>query len=262
MHRAERDALLEKTLRGKEGFEKYYGDIYGERWQRLRTALLADTNPVPYDAGGAEKYFMDAASIKAASELPLEKAENILDMCAAPGGKTLVLASRMKNDARLTANDRAVPRVRRLEKTCDDCLSPEVRRRVSVTCSDAAKLCRTQGECYDAILLDAPCSSERHVLKDMKELSKWSPSRIRQVTTLQWSLLSCAFRLLARHGFLVYSTCAINENENEKIIERLVSRFSGVRLVKSECILPDVCDGSGPIFYALVEKIENQNYDL
>lgn len=230
MHRADRAALAEKSLRGQDGFEKFYGNIYGERWQRLRTALLAETKPVAFYAGGSEKYFLDVASITAASTLPLENATDVLDMCAAPGGKTLVLASRMKSDAHLTSNDRAMPRVRRLEQTCDSCLPPEVRARVSVTCSDAAKLCKTQNECYDAILLDAPCSSERHVLKDAKELAKWSPARIRQVATLQWSLLSCAFRLLKSGGFLLYSTCAICDDENDKMISRLLERFPTAKL--------------------------------
>lgn len=276
MHRAERAALAENSLRGEAGFEKYYSEIYGERWQALRTALLQNTNPISFDAGGKEKYFLDAASVVAASSLPLENAENILDMCAAPGGKTLVLASRMKSDARLTSNDRAVPRVNRLTETCNSCLPEETRKRVTVTCSDAAKMCKKQSECYDAILLDAPCSSERHVLQDEKELAKWSPARIRQVTTLQWSLLSSAYRLLKNGGFILYSTCAINEGENDKMIERLLSKFDGVRIrndLANECnsvlgndfpkavstkygniILPDVSGGAGPIYFSLVCK--------
>lgn len=275
MHRADRAALAEKSLRGEDGFEKYYGNIYGERWQQLRAALLADAHHVAFDAGGAQKYFLDAASVAAARALPLENAADILDMCAAPGGKTLVIASRMKKEARLTSNDRAMPRVRRLTETCDSCLSPEVRARVTVTCADAAKLCKAQGECYDAILLDAPCSSERHVLKDARELAKWSPARIRQVTTLQWSLLSCAFRLLRRGGFLLYSTCAVCDDENDKMISRLLSRFSDAQLADAagkntghgeyilradktplgNIILPDVCDGAGPIYFSVVKKI-------
>lgn len=276
MHRAERAALAENSLRGEAGFEKYYSEIYGERWQVLRTALLQNTNPISFDAGGKEKYFLDAASVVAASSLPLENAENILDMCAAPGGKTLVLASRMKSDARLTSNDRAVPRVNRLTETCNSCLPDEARKRVTVTCSDAAKMCKKHSECYDAILLDAPCSSERHVLQDEKELAKWSPARIRQVTTLQWSLLSSAYRLLKNGGFILYSTCAINESENDKMIERLLSKFDGVQIrndLANECncvlgnefpkavstkygniILPDVSGGAGPIYFSLVCK--------
>lgn len=280
MHQKDRSALAENSFRGASGFEKYYSEIYGERWQVLRTALLQNTNPISFDAGGKEKYFLDAASVVAASSLPLENAENILDMCAAPGGKTLVLASRMKSDAHLTSNDRAVPRVNRLTETCNSCLPEEARKRVAVTCSDAAKMCKKQSECYDAILLDAPCSSERHVLQDEKELAKWSPARIRQVTTLQWSLLSSAYRLLKNGGFILYSTCAINESENDKMIERLLSKFDRVQIrndLANECnsvlgndfpkavstkygniILPDVSGGAGPIYFSLVYKeVEN-----
>lgn len=274
MHRTERAALSQKKLRGETGFDKFYSGIYGDRWQGLKAALLREANPVRFDAGGEEPYFLDAASLAAASFLPLDEAEKIIDMCAAPGGKTVVLASRMKATAALVANDRSASRVKRLAETCKNCLAPETAERVSVTCCDSAKLCRTQGECYDAILLDAPCSSERHVLCDAKELAKWSEARIRQVTTLQWALLSCAFRLLRRGGFLLYSTCAINQSENDEMLQKLLARFPNSAFLanekgnndagnfdlaaeKTKCgqlVLPDTHSGAGPLYFSLVQK--------
>ena len=107
---------------------------------------------------------MDKASIIASASLPLDGAESILDMCAAPGGKTLVLASLMPNECHLLANDRSGDRVNRLKKVLDDSLPPNKRNRIDVCCKDAAAMCRANNECFDRILLDAPCSSERHVL--------------------------------------------------------------------------------------------------
>ena len=75
------------SLKGKEGFELFYRNLYGDRWDSLKKAFFEQNQAVEYKIEGAEKsYFLDAASILAACCLPLEGAENILDLCAAPGG--------------------------------------------------------------------------------------------------------------------------------------------------------------------------------
>ena len=232
---------------------------------------------------GAEKsYFLDSASVLAALCLPLEGAEDILDLCAAPGGKTLVLASRMPENASLSSNERSPERKHRLAVVVETCLPPEISERVTTSCSDGATWCTRQSECFDRILLDAPCSSERHVLADPKYLNSWSPSRIKTVTTEQWALLSSAYRLLKPQGILLYSTCALCPQENDQMIERLykkfnkdgnafsllepepdlseISTFCNIKLPGSEktkygfMILPDKEEGAGPIFFAILKK--------
>lgn len=142
-----------------------------------------------YKIPGAEKsYFLDSASVLAALCLPLKGAERILDLCAAPGGKTLVLASRMDPDALLSSNERSPERKHRLAVVVETCLPPQISASVKTSCSDGSTWCTRQSECFDRILLDAPCSSERHVYLDPKYLKDWSLSRIKTVTTEQWAL--------------------------------------------------------------------------
>ena len=214
-------------LSGKEGFEKYYQDLYGARWQDLKNSFQKETNTVEYFVKGAQNpYYLDRASVLAALCLPVKNSQNILDLCAAPGGKTVVLASRMDKETELFANERSASRKTRLQNTVNTCLPSEINSRIKVSCSDGAVWCKKQSECFDRILLDAPCSSERHVFLDSKYLDQWTPSRIKTVTMQQWSLLSCAFRLLKENGIMVYSTCALCPLENDLMIEKLLQKFN------------------------------------
>ena len=268
-----------EKLCGAEGFEKYYSELYGERWLKLKQAFANPTDSVEYHVTGAQKsYFLDSASILAALCLPLNDAHDILDLCAAPGGKTLVLASCMDKSAVLSSNERSPQRKHRLATVVQECLPPDINERITVSCSDGATWCTRQTECFDSILLDAPCSSERHVIADPKYLDQWSLSRIKTVTMEQWALLSSAYRLLRRGGYLLYSTCALCPQENDRMIERLAKKFQ-IELVepapgkqkitefaqfdlpeyeKTEYgwqILPDKANGAGPIFFSLIKKL-------
>lgn len=276
-----------KSLHGEEAFEDYYSAIYGQRWPALKAALLKESQPKAFKAyDGGSEYYLDAASVLAALSLPVKNAQNILDMCAAPGGKSLVLASRMNGGASLRCNERSFDRCMRLRKVIADHLPQETQERVKISCGDGALLCKKESALYDAILLDAPCSSERHVLNDPKYLAEWSPARVKSLAMQQWALLSSAYRLLASGGFLLYSTCAINPSENSQLAQRLLKKFPEARalpmkellaqqkeageavkglfdldfLPKFEVqelgfsILPDVQDGAGPIYFCLFCK--------
>lgn len=270
-------------LTGKEGFEKYYQDLYGTRWQDLKIAFQKENKTVEYFVKGAQNpYYLDSASVLAAVCLPLKNAEKILDLCAAPGGKTVVLASRMDGESELFANERSASRKTRLHNTINTCLPSEINSRIKVSCSDGATWCKKQSECFDRILLDAPCSSERHVFLDSKYLDQWTPSRIKTVTMQQWSLLSCAFRLLKENGIMIYSTCALCPSENDLMIEKLLQKFNKQKdtiellpikydeeEIKPFCseklpdfektqygaqILPDIQNGAGPIYFSIIKK--------
>ena len=283
---AKAKASGKEKLFGADGFEQYYGELYGERWQALKESFAGEGSAVEYHVTGAEKsYFLDSASVLAALCLPLEDATDLLDLCAAPGGKTLVLASRMSADATLSSNERSPERKHRLAVVVETCLPPSISERVKTSCSDGATWCTRQTECFDRILLDAPCSSERHVIADPKYLNSWSPSRIKTVTTEQWALLSSAYRLLRPEGILLYSTCALCPEENDGMIERLYKKFNkdGSSFTMLEpapdlaqvsafapalslpgfektqygyMIMPDRQNGAGPIYFSIIKKLK------
>ena len=304
-----------QKLRGATGFEAYYSALYGERWQAIKAAFSAEPAYVAYYAGGkpnnavstpaasagaqdaeiaasatastaatatadrtCEPYFLDAGSVRAAVSLPLAGAEHILDMCAAPGGKTLVLASCMGGDATLLSNERSAERRIRLSRVCDASLPPATRARVTISGNDGATMCLKQSACFDRILLDAPCSSERHVLSDSRYLAEWSPARIKTLAMTQWALLSSAWRMLTSGSYLLYSTCALAREENDGVITRLLKKFADAETLPAAVasdasafcaaalpegeptehgtiILPDVAGGAGPLYFCLLRKL-------
>lgn len=277
-----------KGLKGPDGFENYYSNLFANRWPAIKESFLQEKDSVEYKVLGAEKsYFLDSASVFAALCLPLKNCDKILDLCAAPGGKTIVLASRMENQAFLYANERSSERKRRLDTVIKTCLPESISQRIKTSCSDGALWCKKESEVYQRILLDAPCSSERHVIVDPKYLNEWSAARIKTVSMEQWALLSCAYRLLEVGGILLYSTCALCPEENDNMIEKLykkfnkngdafelleacphlqeISEFSKIELPSYEKtkygyqILPDLQNGAGPIYFSIIKKKKSIN---
>lgn len=287
-------------LQGPEGFDTYYTQIFAERWPVLKESLLGETVHAELKAGGEESYYLDPGSVCAALTLPVEGAEKLLDLCAAPGGKTLVIASNMDEDALLCSNERSPERKARLAKVVNTCLPHAVSKRITVSCSDGATWCRRETESFDRILLDVPCSSERHVLQDPKYLKDWTPSRIKTLSMEQWALLSSAWRLLRKGGFLVYSTCALSPDENDSVIKKLMKKFpdasccSRDEMQQTFCnnlkkldgkltlpenldlmkvyenaektelgfhVLPDTDFGTGPLYFTLLKKSLSETSD-
>jgi 16S rRNA (cytosine1407-C5)-methyltransferase len=286
--------------RGEAAFRAYYGGLFGERWPALEAALAAEPDSVAFRSGeGQEPYFMDSASIFAAQSLQLPPEGKILDACAAPGGKSLVLASRMGlrttgprypgTGLSLVSNELSADRRRRLREVLDRHLTPELRARVQTTARDAAAMCRSFEAAFDAILLDAPCSSERHVLRqacarseagrsaDKSALAEWSPARIRGLAMRQWALLSSALIMLKTGGCLVYSTCALSPDENDGVVARARAKhraadgglslrfdkpvYEGPRGMDGAeeteygiSILPDRNGGAGPMYICRIWK--------
>ncbi|QQO07477.1 16S rRNA methyltransferase [Breznakiella homolactica] len=254
---------------GETDFEEYYRSVYKGRWEKLRAALLEETSPVPYSRGLCAPYTLDRASVLAAESLRLPGEGTVLDACAAPGGKSLVIASAMGAEVRLLANELSGERRRRLVNVLGKHLSGEQRSRVTVSGFDAAALAgkKSERERFSGILLDAPCSSERHVLADKKALAQWTPARPVFLARRQWALLSSAFLLLKPGYSLVYATCAVSSEENDRVAARLMKKYSpGLELDRPDfsegeetefgrLILPDRAGGMGPMYVARFRKL-------
>lgn len=147
--------------------------------------------------------------------------EAVLDVCAAPGGKTGHMAALMRNEGFIVANDNSRPRLMKLQANLQ-----RLGVKAEYTLYDATKLAsQFDGQLFDRILLDAPCSGEGLInLSDQRTLDTWSVAHIRRLSTLQRQLILNAFRLLRPGGRLVYSTCTLAPEEDEMIIDWLLKK--------------------------------------
>jgi 16S rRNA (cytosine1407-C5)-methyltransferase len=259
---------------GATAFRERYSGIFGERWEGLERALGNPVDAVSFEASpGFPPYNLDAASVEAAAFLPLPGGE-VLDACAAPGGKTLVLASRMGSVDRLIANELSPDRRRRLSIVLDRHLESSLRVRVHVAGEDAAAMCRRNEGRFSAILLDAPCSSERHVLADAGALESWRPSRVKSLALRQWALLSSAFIMLVEGGWLLYVTCSLGPEENDGVVGRLRQKWGDALAIDAptggaweagdygSSLLPDRSGGRGPLYVARFRKLPGRQPEI
>lgn len=234
-------------------------------------------------ASGLRNYYMlDLASVVAALSLDVYPGHKVLDMCAAPGGKALVLARQLFGagdiTGQLVANDRSSDRRARLKAVLSEYLPTNVMVSCSIHGLEAQQWGRHQPERFDRVLLDAPCGSERHVLQHaaakrrdvMKD--EWSPARSKRNASLQVDLLLSGIKSLRPGGRIVYSTCSVSPVENDKVVEKALKRNANmdvvrdceplVRLIGAEQTLyghiacPDTANGWGPLYWCTMEKRE------
>ena len=149
--------------------------------------------------------------------------ETILDMCAAPGGKTTQIAMLSKNEALITACERNTARTQRLKYN----IEKQSAKGVCVMNMDARDL--DDFFSFDKILLDAPCSGSGTLFKISGE--NFSEELIQKVTKTQISLLNKAIKLAKQNGEIVYSTCSILKEENEEIISKALEKYENIEIV-------------------------------
>lgn len=257
-----------KLLPPIERFDEYYTNYYGERWQQLKEALLLKSNPIELKEELITPYYMDEASIICANLLEINPGDSVLDMCAAPGGKTLILASKLKGTGYLISNDRSSKRRSRLHSVINEHLKEEYKENIKVTAHDSSKWGIFEKNVYDKILLDAPCSSERHVLSTPSALEMWTTNRPKHLAIQQFAMLASALDAVKPGGIILYSTCAITPQEDEEVIEKLFKKRNGkfslidfdAKFVEKRkyggIILPDNSQGRGPLYFCLIKKTE------
>ena len=166
-----------------------------------------------------EIYIQNLSSMLPPIILDPKPNEDILDMCAAPGGKTTELTSLSNNEANITAYEMNKIRAEKLKYN----LEKQGATRVSIIEKDSRKIDNFFS--FDKILLDAPCSGSGTLIEE-NDNSNFTQELINKSIKSQTTLLQKAFRILKKDHILVYSTCSILKEENEEIIKKLLENNS------------------------------------
>jgi len=191
----------------------------GEGFEVLRDSDLVTSGGI---------YLQNEASWVPIIALNPQPGEVILDVCAAPGGKTSHIAALMRNTGRLVANDNSRPRLMKLRQNLT-----RLHATAEYTLHDGTRLSKVFPKpIFDKILLDAPCSGEGLInLAQPKTLDSWSVAHIRRLSGLQKQLITEAWKLLKPGGKLVYSTCTMAPEENEVVVNYLLKRHDNAMVV-------------------------------
>jgi len=180
-------------------------------------------------------YPMNPSSLLPALALDVQSDDLILDACAAPGGKALIIAENLGKKGKLIANDISGARRFRMKQIFFDYGFSSI----ELWGKKAEIIFKTNPDYFDRILVDAPCSSEKHVWNSKEHLKDWSPGRVRQLKQRQLALLCGLFIALKPGGRMVYSTCAITPEENEEVVAKLLKKKQGaIRLVSYKTKAP------------------------
>jgi NOL1/NOP2/sun family putative RNA methylase len=172
-------------------------------------------------------YIQEPSAMTPAAVLAPKTGERVLDLCAAPGGKTTQLAAAMQGQGVIVANDLGSDRVKVLIKNIELMGIPNA----IVTNETPERLARCFPEYFDRVLVDAPCSGEGMFRKDAGVLSAWTPQSNLLFARTQQQIIASAAEMLRPGGRLVYSTCTFSPAENEELILRFLEEHTDFTLI-------------------------------
>ncbi|KAJ1634332.1 S-adenosyl-L-methionine-dependent methyltransferase [Pavlovales sp. CCMP2436] len=290
-------------------YDAHFERQFGGRWPALRSALLSPvehacllnkycTESAAPSLGDAEKvpltlpcyrrrgqgfppaqadatgllafHLLDAASLLAVEALGVTPGDNVLDVCAAPGGKAVAILQLLDlSHGQLSCNDSSANRCNRLRRVLGQTLPREHSFAVKVTQHDAT-VQSSFARLFNAILVDAPCSSDRYVLQNVDELLRWTHQTPAKNAHIQFKLLCSALQAARSPSVVVYTTSALDSCENDGVVAAVLKRFPERVRVRPTTqqpfgeptplggwiCLPDTADGWGPCYLCTLEVFD------
>lgn len=206
----------------------------------------------PYHHAGLI-YVQEPAAMAPAECIDIEKDWFILDMCAAPGGKSTQLKNKLGENGVMVSNEIISSRAK--------ILTGNIERlglvNTVVTSMDTAKLANTFKNTFDLVMVDAPCSGEGMFRKEEIAIDEWTPSNVLMCAERQSGILDNAVTALKKGGYIIYATCTFSLEENEMMVDSFLERHPDFELipVKDEV---QKCTADGIKFDGC--KCENMHY--
>jgi 16S rRNA (cytosine967-C5)-methyltransferase len=186
-------------------------------------------------------YIQDPSTLLSVHELNPKPDETILDMCAAPGGKTTYIASLMNNQGKIVATDLSPGRLELVRQNVT---------RLGVTCAEiqpwSAAISKSSPASFDRILLDVPCSNTGVMRRRVELRWRIGPEELARLVREQRDLLEHASQLVKPDGTIVYSTCSLEPEENTEMIQSFLASHPNFKLGGERTLVPfrDAVDGA------------------
>ena len=191
-------------------------------------------------------YVQDPSTLLAVTELNPQPGETVLDLCAAPGGKTTFIAQLMRNEGKIVACDISEDRLKLIRENC---------RRLGVACVEPIlpSALGSQPSTLGRILVDAPCSNTGVMRRRVDLRWRISAAEISRLRQTQLDLLQLAGTKLKPGGVLIYSTCSLEPEENGEVVKEFLREHAGFKLESTRELLPFADNVDGAYVAALVK---------
>lgn len=175
-------------------------------------------------------YMQEPSAASAVEILDVQENDWVLDLCAAPGGKSTQIAAKLQHTGFLVANEiepsRAMVLLHNMERLgFSECM---------ITNASVQTICHEMKGCFDRVLVDAPCSGEGMFKKHTKALADWSVAHVKACAKRQSHILDSAYQALKTNGVLVYSTCTYAMEENEEVIDHFLQSHPDMELMDTK----------------------------
>ncbi len=233
---------LEQIPWAKEGF--YYDESIDRPGK----------NPL-HEAGAY--YLQEPSAMSVVPKLELNEDDKVLDMCAAPGGKSTYILSKLNDTGLLVSNEINAVRIRALGEN----LERFGAKNCIITNTDSNSLRKVFKGYFNKIVIDAPCSGQGMFRKDEIAIKDWSHHKVLECQSIQRELIRDGYEMLCEGGILVYSTCTFAKEENEDIINEFIEEYENAQLIETERLWPHKIKGEGH-FVAKIKKLENEDCNV
>lgn len=216
-----------------------------------QNAIIIEGSDIVGNSMYEEGYYsiQDEASMLMSEKLNPQKGDLVVDVCAAPGGKTLAIAERMDNKGTIIASDIYK---RKLELIEHDAKRLGIEN-ITVRTWDATRVDSDLIGKADRVLCDVPCSGLGVVRRKPEIKYKKYTKEMEMLTIKQRIILESSSKYVKMGGTLVYSTCTINKYENERVVNDFLAKYKEFEEIERKQLLPNV-DGTDGFFYSVMRK--------
>ena len=224
-------------------------------WAEEGYYLSGDVNPGKnplHDAGAY--YIQEPSAMSVVGQTHVFEEDRVLDLCAAPGGKSTYILSRLNHKGLLVSNEINPSRIRALGENLERFGAVNS----IITNSDSSNLLTFFKGFFDKIFIDAPCSGQGMFRKDDFAIEDWSQDKVDECVAIQRQLIRDAYQMLRAGGMIIYSTCTFTRQENEAIIEDFLGDYPDANLLDMDRIWPHRDRGEGHFCARITKKADKQ----